>query len=46
MNINASEQYSTKDICERKASETIAAAVMLFDLMERADEEKVERGDL
>ena len=29
-----------------KASEKIAAAVRLFDLMERADEEKVERGDL
>ena len=44
--LNVSEQYSSKGVCESKASEKIAAAVRLFDLMERADEEKVERGDL
>ena len=44
--LNVSEQYSSKGVCESKASEKIAAAIRLFDLMERADEEKVERGDL
>ena len=44
--LNVSEQYSSKGVCESKASEKIAASVRLFDLMERADEEKVERGDL
>ena len=44
--LNVSEQYSSTGLCESKASEKIAAAVRLFDLMERADEEKVERGDL
>ncbi|MBR3923639.1 MAG: RHS repeat-associated core domain-containing protein [Kiritimatiellae bacterium] len=44
--LSASEQYSSKSVCEANAREKIAAAVKLFNLMDNADAEKVERGEL
>lgn len=40
------EQYSSKNVCEANAREKITAAVELFNRMDNADAEKVERGEL